>query len=784
MKVRAVRIGFMLVWLVLSSVLAYAQGIDSFISKQIQDQVSRQVSAGISKTLSENLLIPLLKIRNESGEVIDFTVSGDQRYYNLLHRDGTVRVWDSKLGVQRPTIQPDGKRFTRVVSSSAVGIVLVGAENGKIYVFDILTAKPVAELDIGSGEEVLALSLSETANKLVVAYRDGIVIVWDLKNFQKIGRFNTKHEGDLTHVLISEQGESLIVAGEGGFVESWNSETGRKVASLPKQSADALGFWENPQAGLVYLDSKGNLQWLEQTDYRVRLNKKLDLGNAIASAAVNFDAGVLALATDAQQIKLYNLDGLAMVKEIKTPENLSHLQFINHGKQLVGADQKGVLHVWDMGLATELLKLISTDSGWTIVDNAGRFDSSEAGMPNVSWLAADKDIPIDNFSANYYEPGLLATHLNNDAFINQQPRNVQEGITLPPEVSLSVPAKGSAGDELEISFELVDAGGGIGEHRFYQNGKIVDKSSQQDSSDKEINGRLHRKVAYKVVASVGLNKFKVIATNQMGIDSQPQRQSFQASGAQAQAKLHVLAIGINKYEDNKLDLAYSVADAQSIASTLSDKRKQVFQEVSTYDLLDDGATKNAIIEKLAQIAEDSRNDVLVVYFAGHGIAVKGEWYFLPHETTFQANEQYITSVGISAKQIQAELAKIPAQKILVMIDSCYSGAGIKALGNLQKSQRHFSRALSKTVGIVVLAATRQDQQALELAELGHGLFTYVVNTGLQGAADLHPRDQRVSAYEVADYSLATIPFFAKKYTEASQEPAAFTIGEDFILLTR
>lgn len=244
----------------------------------------------------------------------------------------------------------------------------------------------------------------------------------------------------------------------------------------------------------------------------------------------------------------------------------------------------------------------------------------------------------------------------------------------------------------------------------------------------------------------------------------------------------MVVIGINKYQDNKLDLTYSVADAQSIASTLNNKTKLAFKDVITYDLLDQGATKNAITDKLAQIAEDSQNDVLVVYFAGHGIAIKGEWYFLPHETTLQANEQYLASVGISAKQIQELLAKIPVQKILVMIDSCYSGAGLKALENLQNSQRHFSRALSKSVGIVVLAATRKDQEAMESTELGHGLFTYIVNSGMQGAADLHPRDQKISAHEVANYSTATIPTFSKKYSEVSQEPTSFTIGEDFVLL--
>ena len=202
----------------------------------------------------------------------------------------------------------------------------------------------------------------------------------------------------------------------------------------------------------------------------------------------------------------------------------------------------------------------------------------------------------------------------------------------------------------------------------------------------------------------------------------------------------------------------------------------------SFDLIDQQATKKLIIDKLAQIGEHHQTDVLVVYFAGHGIAIDGEWYFLPHETTYQNNEQYFTQVGLSAKQIKELLAKSPAQKILVLIDACYSGAGIKALEELQNSQRHFSRDLSRSVGIVVLAATRQDQEAMELSALGHGLFTYVVNNGMQGAADQNPPDRKITAHELVNYSTATIPAFSKKFSRAAQEPSSFAIGEDFILL--
>ena len=161
-----------------------------------------------------------------------------------------------------------------------------------------------------------------------------------------------------------------------------------------------------------------------------------------------------------------------------------------------------------------------------------------------------------------------------------------------------------------------------------------------------------------------------------------------------------------------------------------------------------------------------------------------KWYFLPYETTLKKNKHEYTKMGISAQEFKDVLAKNKAQKVFVIIDSCFSAAGLEAFRDLQDTQRHFSRDLSKSVGVVVLTAARYDQEAAELSELGHGLFTYVVTKGMDGQADIQPINKKISAHEIAEYAVKTIPVFSKKYIGASQEPAAFVIGADFELLRK
>lgn len=774
---------YVLLFLCVYSDAVLSQGIDSFIANQVQSQISRQISAGISKNLNENLLIPLLTVRNKSGEVKDLAVSHDQRFYSVIHQDGTVRVWDAVQGVQRPVINADGRSFLKTASRSANSMVFIGAGDGKIYVYDILTGKAVTELDAGIALPVTALALSATDSKLAVAYKDGKIVIWDLQNFKQTAAWSGKAQTEYSQLAFNQHETAVFLVSTEGGIDIWDMQKPKKLTALPALPGKKLGLWLGPDLDLVMMDTDTNLQWLEPPGNQLKLQKKISNTNSGLAADVDFNHKLLVMAASDNKVQLLNLNDLSLIKDLTGSQAMHFLHFINQGKHVIGADDSGVLHIWDVSSADEVLQLISTTGGWSAVDNVGRYDSSERALTNISWQAGSKDIPIDNTSGNYYEPDLLATLLNSDAYINKSPQKIKEGINLPPEVNLTVPASGVAGEEIQIGFEIIDAGGGIGEQRLYQNGKIVDPVLMTASNDSEVDGITHRNVSYKIVLNSGINKFRVVATNKMGIESLVQQQDLKASGDGKQPNLYVMVIGINKYKDPSLNLSYSVQDAQSIVTTLGNKNTAAFNNISANNLLDQSATRDAIVNQLNAIAESSKsNDVLIVYFAGHGIAVKGEWYFLPHETVFHSDEQYYVDVGLSAKQIQALIAKIPAEKILVMFDSCYSGSGIKVFEELNKTQRHISRSLSKNDGIVVLAATRKDQEAMELAELGHGLFTYIVQKGMHGAADLQPIDKNISAHEVVNYVTDTIPSFTHKYANASQEPTSFTIGDDFMLL--
>ena len=108
-----------------------------------------------------------------------------------------------------------------------------------------------------------------------------------------------------------------------------------------------------------------------------------------------------------------------------------YAKLIEGDNKLLTVMESGELSLWDVASGVKMLRLFSTQQGWTAMDAFGRFDGSEEALDNFSWTA-EEDIPLDSFSENYYEPGLIANVLHNQDYLNDNPMMVKDGITLPP----------------------------------------------------------------------------------------------------------------------------------------------------------------------------------------------------------------------------------------------------------------------------------------------------------------------------------------------------------------
>ena len=138
------------------------------------------------------------------------------------------------------------------------------------------------------------------------------------------------------------------------------------------------------------------------------------------------------------------------------------------------------------------------------------------------------------------------------------------------------------------------------------------------------------------------------------------------------------------------------------------------------------ATLNNLIGELdwlQQVCDAFSGEANVIfYYAGHGIPdeATSSAYLLPTDgnsrllrTCFSINELYET------------LGKLPAKKVTVLMDACFSGA--KRDGNMLASARGVAikaKAGAPKGNMIVMSAAQGDETAYKYEDVGHGLFTY------------------------------------------------------------
>ncbi len=746
----------------------------------LSGQVTRTVSQNIAKNLADNFIKPELRIKNSSGRVLSFTMGRDKKLLAFLLGDGSLRVWDLDLGVQRPSIHGESRAFTCIALDTERQLVYAGHENGSISAYDIVTGQRLYAFPALQQKPVVDMVVSGQGD-LLIAYRNGKTALLDHDTHKPKWLINLDDRVD----RLASNRDLWAVVLDAENVQIRSLQDGRLLRKPAPLETDIvyLSAADN-EDGFVIADQSGALIHLDAASGKIHKQPVItgDMtavavsGHHIAVYSKNSEKTIVK-SVDSGQIVNLETDGAA----------IDFLGFTGNGKKLFVIDNEGGVYLFDAGSGKKQLRLISTLQGWTVLDKNGRFDTSEPGLANVSWDVGGTEVLLDKFSDKYYEPGLLATAVGGrELYINKKPAVVEQGVTLPPLLFVHFSEQDAVvGEPLKVQIKATGQGGGVDKIRVYHNGKILGFNSDA-TEQREVDGRIEKTVTLSVYPTAGENSLSAVATNTMGIESERLQKTLLARAAVKPVGrvLRIVAIGINKYMDPRLNLDYSVADAEAVAKVLAQKKILSIKEVIPKPLFNRQATKQAIIDAIVEAGKYSQNDVLAIYLAGHGIVIDGEWYFLPYEAILQPDASYYAKIGISAKEIKDLLVNVKAQKILLMVDSCYSGAGLSAFNYLLNSQRYMSRNLSRSIGMVVLTAARKNQTAAELTDLGHGLFTYTLTKGMEGGADVQPADRKITAYEIVSFSEKHIPRLSRKYTGASQDPVAFKMGVDFELLRR
>lgn len=212
---------------------------------------------------------------------------------------------------------------------------------------------------------------------------------------------------------------------------------------------------------------------------------------------------------------------------------------------------------------------------WVLWTPEGFYDASPGAEDLIGYhINRGKDREGEFISAaqlrdGFYNPALVTARLTPDGDrlmaaavkrLGDVTALLENARNLPPQIEIvSVGDTVSGEEDVEVTFRLTDRGGGVGAVQLYVNGSPV-KGRQTGLS----HGSTY---THKFPLAPGTHQIQATATSRGGVES-PRTAPLTAiiSGPKRAGTLHILAVGVETYQDPKLRLQHSAADAERLVS--------------------------------------------------------------------------------------------------------------------------------------------------------------------------------------------------------------------------
>jgi hypothetical protein len=220
---------------------------------------------------------------------------------------------------------------------------------------------------------------------------------------------------------------------------------------------------------------------------------------------------------------------------------------------------------------------------------------------------------------------------------------------------------------------------------------------------------------------------------------------------------YALVVGVNEYANKAQgisSLRFAVGDAEAVYQSITDPRSGGFKPENVTLLTDkttDKPTSTNIGKALNRLITATRDsDLVIIYFSGHGYEEEGRAYLLPANADLEALDYSAIERDAFVRQID----KIPAKKVIVVLDACHSGGvnrGGKGVGKDAALSQKYYEKFQGAQGRAFIASSSGGELSWEDEQGGHGVFTQALARALAGAADTEPRDGIVTLQEVRKY---------------------------------
>ncbi|HYH87034.1 MAG TPA: caspase family protein [Pyrinomonadaceae bacterium] len=729
-----------------------------------------------------------------SSGVYSTAFSPDKRWFATGGKDKSVRVWEVSSGRRVRAFTDHTGWVTSLVFSPDSKLLASGSLSGHVKLWDNETGHETHTLE-GHTESVNAVAFSPDSKWLATASGDTTVRVWDAAT-GKAARTLSGHAAEVNAVALSTDGKTIASGSADKTVKLWDAATGQKTGELQSQGEVFGVAYSRDGKTLAVASKDGSIKLYDATgagsEPRTLAGHKGSVravafspnGEMLASAGADGSARIWDAATGSESFRLAG-----------HTDAVNNVAFSPDGAWLSTGSEDGSARIWETKTGAGAATLVSTTDtrDWLVVSPNGLFDGSPSAWNQILWRFNQNTLsfaPVEVFFNEFFYPDLLADilagkHPSAKQDIAQIDRR-QPRLTLALADASADPSTPVATRTVKVRVEVTDAPAGARDLRLFRNGALV---HVQRGAVASAAGRATLEAVVPVVA--GENDFTAYAFNRDNVKSADAL--LELRGAESLRRVpttHILAVGVNEYENPSYNLKFAVADATDMVAEVKRQRTLIEPggKIESAMLVNQEATKANIVTAIKRLSgaetgplaagvpkvlealtRAEPEDVVVIYFAGHGTAQQNRFYLIPHDLGYKGEREVKTEFNLksildhSLNDVEMEVLFEPlnVSQLLFVIDACNSGQALDAEEKRRGPMNSKGLAqLAYEKGMYILTAAQSYQVANEAAQLGHGFLTYVlVEEGLKkGQADsVGARDGQIVVREWFDYAAERVP---------------------------
>jgi WD40 repeat protein/uncharacterized caspase-like protein len=605
------------------------------------------------------------------------------------------------------------------------------------------------------------IQFSPDGKRIVTASYDSTVRVFDTQSEKQLFK-SDKHKGLVSSARYSPDGKQIVTTCSDftvRFLDASNGNVQKEWNRMPEYISAAEfspKTAEDPNGGknvLLMSYSRGFSLVESGTG-----NEVITYGNNIQYTINGHfnESGDRIVVCHDHYVQQFDAKTGKLLGDLQSHKNIiNDAVYSPDGQFILTSGMDHMINMWDGTSEKPLWTMLHVNSSDQLIhDPHFRFDGTPGARELLYFVCGMEIIELDQVKEALYIPNLVERIMSKEDLNGLPKLSTIEICDVAPIVE---PLDKNDGG---FHFRILPRKGGLSGIEVYINGTLRETvpANTLKSNGKYMEYTVPSALIQTYSTSVSDANIKIIALTQQSVIHSRGITSGNTTSAKTppvdkKPAIHAVMIGIDDYKGDGLDLNYASKDANDLEKVLKKATENFLNEgaenrVHFYNLTinrkgESGANggipdKQTILSTFRTIEKNCQpEDILFLFFAGHGELIDKKHLMLL--TAEASKEEAPNFTGIAFSELLNFLKSAPANKRILILDACYSGAAINELGvgdmagtrgvlqgeegsNLTKDLDE----LASKSGLAILSASASDQKALELPQYEHGLLTYAL----------------------------------------------------------